>query len=137
MSVREKGGFAVESISFALVGLIASLCVVVVKQKSPDIALVLSMATCTLLLLALLPTWADIQETVYHMTALVDLSDWMLAPVMKTLGIALVTKFSADLCRDAKENGIAGFVELTGVTLSLLVALPLLNMVLELIGGLL
>ena len=57
--------------------------------------------------------------------------------MLQTVGVAIVTKLAGEVCRDAGESGIAGFVELAGGVAAILVALPLLKMVLQLIGGLL
>lgn len=118
-------------------GLAAALCALVVKQKAQDIGVVLALAACAVLLLSILPAFEEISAMVSHMGEMAGLSDVILIPVLKTVGIAIVTKLSAELCRDAKENGIASFVELAGAVAAILLAIPLLNMVLELIGGLL
>ena len=65
------------------------------------------------------------------------LSPAVLAPVVKTVGIAVLTRVSAELCRDAKEGGIAAFVETAGAAAALLVSLPLLKTVLSMVTGLL
>lgn len=53
------------------------------------------------------------------------------------MGLALVTKLAAALCRDAGEGSLAAFVEVAGAAAAVLVALPLLKMVLQLVMGLL
>ena len=65
------------------------------------------------------------------------LSPAVLAPVLKTVGIAILTHISAEVCRDAKESGIAAFVETAGAAVALCVALPLLRAVLDTVTGLL
>ncbi|MFR3922676.1 MAG: SpoIIIAC/SpoIIIAD family protein [Dysosmobacter welbionis] len=46
------------------------------------------------------------------------LSPAVLAPVLKTVGIAILTHISAEVCRDAKESGIAAFVETAGAAVA-------------------
>lgn len=123
--------------SLGAMGVGAALCAVVLREKSPQIALVLSLATCVLILCALLPSLEEVETTMEKLGEMGNVSSEIFSPVVKTVGIAIVTKLSAELCRDAKENGIASFVELCGSVTALLLAIPLLNMVLELIGGLL
>ena len=48
-----------------------------------------------------------------------------------------LTHISAEVCRDAKESGIAAFVETAGAAVALCVALPLLRAVLDTVTGLL
>lgn len=115
----------------------AALCAVMVKQKAQDVGVVLGLMACVLLLVGVLPAMEEVAGMLRDMSEMAGLSEVILEPVFKTVGIAIVTKFAAELCRDAKENGIASFVELSGAVAALLLAIPLLRMVLELIGGLL
>ena len=61
----------------------------------------------------------------------------MVEPVIKTAGIAIVTRLAADFCKDAKEGGLASAVELAGTALSLAAVLPLMGAVLDVLSGLL
>ena len=65
------------------------------------------------------------------------LSPAVVTPVIKTVGVGLLTRFSAALCRDAGESGIAVFLEVAGGGAALLLAVPLMEMVLETISALL
>ena len=56
---------------------------------------------------------------------------------IRTVGLAVVTKLAASLCRDAGEGSVAAFVELAGSAAAVVVALPLLDMVLKLVEDLL
>ena len=64
------------------------------------------------------------------------LSQSVVTPVVKTAGIAVVTKIAAEICRDA-QGGLAGTVETAGTILALLTAVPLLTAVLSTLEGLL
>jgi len=57
-------------------------------------------------------------------------------PVVKVVGISVVTRIGTEICRSAGEGGIAAFVEMAGTLLSLAAALPLVNEVVELLTGL-
>lgn len=118
-------------------GITAALCALVVKQKAQDIGVVLALAACAVLMISILPAFEEISLMIRDMGEMAGLSEVIITPVLKTVGIAIVTKLSAEVCRDAKENSIASFVELAGAAAAILLAIPLLKMVLELIGGLL
>ena len=53
------------------------------------------------------------------------------------MGIAILTRIAAELCRDAGEGGIAAAAETAGAAAAVLTALPLLRAVLSTITGLL
>jgi stage III sporulation protein AD len=119
------------------VGVAAALCAVVVKQRAPALALTLSLTGCLLLVWNLLPTLETIRDVLTELADLAEISPSVLKPMLQTVGLALVTKLSSALCRDAGEGGLAAFLELAGAVSAVLVALPLLKMVLQLIIGLL
>ena len=60
----------------------------------------------------------------------------MTAPVLKTVGISILARVTAELCRDAGESGIAAFVETAAAGLALCAAVPLLRAVLTSLDGL-
>lgn len=51
--------------------------------------------------------------------------------LLKALGIAFVTEIAMGICRDSGEGGLATWVEMTGKTALLLLALPLIKEVLS------
>lgn len=61
----------------------------------------------------------------------------LFVPLLKTLGIAVVSKTCGDVCRDVGQSAMAGLVELAGTLSALLCALPLLTAVWETLWGLL
>ena len=118
-------------------GVTAALCAVMVRQRSPELALVLAAAGCVLLLWNTLPLLETVRDVLEELAGLTDLSPTLLRPMLQTVGLALVTKLAAALCRDAGEGSLAAFVEVAGAAAAVVVALPLPKMVLQLILGLL
>ena len=56
-------------------------------------------------------------------------------PVCRAVGVAVVVRIVAALCRDAGQSALAAKVEIAGAVLALSVCLPLLTQVLDLITG--
>ena len=54
-------------------------------------------------------------------------------PVCKAVGVAVVVRITAALCRDAGQSALAAKVEIAGAVLTLAVCLPLFEQVLDLI----
>ena len=63
-------------------------------------------------------------------------AEGLLSPVLKCLAISIVSRFSAESCRDASQNAAASAVEFAGAACSLGAVLPLLVSVLKTLGGL-
>lgn len=116
-------------VKIAVLAVVAALCAVMVKKQVPELGMVIGLAAGVLILA---PSVAAIKRAKELMESLADvagLSPVVLTPVIKTVGIAIVTKLAAEICRDAKEGGIAAFVETAGTAVALFVCLPLIEAV--------
>ena len=58
-------------------------------------------------------------------------------PLLKTVGIALISRTGGALCRDAGEGAMAGLVEMAGAFAAILVSLPLFRAAWQMLEGLL
>ncbi len=121
-----------EMLKIAAVAIISAICAVVVKKQVQELGLVLALTAGALILSFALSAMEGVRQLMDTLASLAGLSSSVLLPVVKTVGIAIVTRVAAEVCRDAKEGGIAAFVETAGAACALFVALPLLEAVLEL-----
>lgn len=128
------GGDVVKLASVAVIG---ALCALTVRKQVPELALVLGLTTGVLLLGAALSAMTALRDFLDSLVELAGLSPAVLAPLIKTIGIAILTHIAAEICRDAGESGIAAFAETAGGALALCVALPLMRSVLSMVTGLL
>lgn len=124
-------------VRLAAAAVAAALCAVVVKQRAREVGAVLALAAGALLLGAALGAIEEVRALADELGELIGLSPAVLAPVLKTVGIAILTRIAAELCRDAGEGGIAAAAETAGAAAAVLTALPLLRTVLSTITGLL
>lgn len=118
-------------IKVAAAAVTAALCAAVVRKQSPEIALALGLAACALVVLYCSGALAAVMELADKLAETGGLSAQVVEPVVKTAGIAIVTRLAADFCKDAQEGGLASAVELAGTALSLAAALPLISAVLD------
>jgi len=121
----------------AALAVAAALCALVVRQSAREVGLVLSLAAGAIILTQALGAVEAIRALMEELGEKAGLSPAVLDPVLKTVGIAVLTRAAAEVCRDAKESGIAAFVETAGAVMALYVALPLMRAVLDTVGGLL
>ena len=119
------------------IAVIAALCAVVVKKHVKELGILLSLAAGTLILLQAVGALQSIRALVDTLADTAGLSQAVISPVIKTVGIAIVTRLTAEICRDAEERSVAAFVETAGAVTALWIAIPLLKTVLSMITGLL
>ena len=107
------------------------------KKETPELGTVLGLLVAAAILAAGLDVFRAVLEFMDGIARMAGLSDDLVLPVVKTAGIAVLTKITADICRDAKETAIASGVELCGAAVGLYVVLPLFQGLIELMNRLL
>ena len=106
----------------------------VLRTQRPELAVCLSLLAGTVVVGMLLRQLSPLVEALRRMTALGGVEETHLGVVLRGAGICLVTQLAADTCRDAGDSALAGKAELTGRILLLLLAVPLYEEILTLIG---
>jgi len=120
-----------------ILGVVGSVLCLVLKKNSPELGLMLALATALLVMglgVELIGAIVHFAETLNDAAGL---SPALLGPVLKTVGIGILTRLAADICKDAGQGAIASTVELAGTVAALYIALPLMQTVFQMIGGLL
>ena len=107
-----------------------------IKKHNPEGALLLG-AVCSVGIisasLGILDGFASLRKQLR--TVMGGEGEYLLAPVMKCLAISVISRFSADSCRDASQTAVASAVEFAGAACSFVVVLPLLLSILDMIGA--
>ena len=115
----------------AVTGIAGALLAMLLKRSAPELGLALSVAVSlfgALLAMELVAGLGDLVETLQEETGL---RPAVLGPVMKCVGIGIVTRLAADICRDAGQSAAASAVELCGAACALVTALPLIHAMLS------
>lgn len=120
-------------IQAAVIGVITVVMASLLKKTSRELALLLSIAACILISLILLQLAKPVVDFFAKLRDLAGLDKGLMTPMLKTLGIGLLTQLCATVCSDAGENAVANLIELCGGILALYVALPLLEAVIDMV----
>mgnify|MGYP002515557533 FL=1 len=124
-------------------GKIAAICLVgivlalLLQKNNPELAILLALAVCVGVLLFGLGHMKSVLATLEQMARAGGLSSDLLQPLLKTVGIALVSRTGAELCRDADQKAMASVVEAAGAFSAVVVSIPLLGAVWDLLRGML
>ncbi len=117
--------------------LCACFAVLLLRRSVPELTLGLSAAAVVIILIASAGLLSGLKDLSDIVSGRYGVETAYVLPLIKCLAIALITKLSAELCRDSAQNAVASAVELTGTACALGVVLPLIFAVLDTIGGLL
>ena len=121
----------------AAVCLTAAVLSAVLKKSSPHMALLLVLAATVGAILWLGDILDDLTAFLRRMALYTGLAPEVFVPLIKTAGIALLSRVGTGLCRDAGEESLAVVLEIAAVFSAIWVSLPLLEAVWEMLQTLL
>lgn len=109
----------------------ALFLVLLLKSKREDLAIQISMIAGILIFLYMAQKLTEIKNMLQLFAAKANIDIIYFNIVFKILGIAYISSFCSEICRDAGESNIASKVEFCGKILILLLAVPILMAVLQ------
>lgn len=95
--------------------------------------MILTLLTVVLIFLFLSDSVSSLLCIIRDLGKATGISDVLFVPLYKTVGIALVVKVGKNLCQDAGESALGAVVETAGTVCAFLVALPLIQAVLDML----
>lgn len=116
-----------EVMKIAAAAVIAAICAVTVRKQTPEISLLVALAAGVLILLSCGAALGEILAVLRKLGEKGGISGAYVESVVKIVGISFVARIAGEVCRDAKEGGLAGAVETAGAVLALFTMLPLVE----------
>ena len=120
----------------AAAALTAAVLGLLIRQKNPELAMLLSLCTVSLILLATLPFLKSFSELLDTVNRLSGRQEVYAGPLVKCFALGLLTKISTELCVEASNRAAAAAVELAGTLCAVSLVMPLLISMLKMIGDL-
>ena len=120
----------------AAAAVVGSILALLLRKYTPELSLSVAIVTGTVVVWIGASVCAKVTETLRSLAELGGVTAVYLTPVMKCVGIALVTQLASQICRDAQQGSAASAVELCGTVCALYVSLPLVDALLALVGKL-
>lgn len=117
--------------------LVGALLAAFLKKTSPDVSFILAACVCVAVLTVMVK---GLEEAWSFLTEVLErggLTQELFAPLIKIVGIALITRTAGELCRDAGQGALSSVVETMGGFAAILVSIPLFRAAWELLEGLL
>ena len=111
----------------------AALAALTIRRQNEDLALLLGVAGCCMGGLLTLELLSPVLEQVRRLFSRTGLDEALLSPLLKCVGVALLSQLASAICLDAGQSALAKTVELGGAVLALTLSLPLISAVLSLL----
>ncbi len=120
-------------LKISAIAVISLLAAALIRKSVPEISLSLMLAAEIVIILLSGGLIGRVVEYTKELASLGGISGELLSPLLKTAGIAIVAKLSADVCRDGGASSIASYIELCGGAAAIIFSFPLMIYVLEFI----
>lgn len=118
-------------LQIAGLGLAAVFLALILKEKNPAFALLLSVIVGAYIFIVLVDQIRLIMDMLRKMAESAHLNSAYVATVLKIIGIAYISEFAAQIARDAGQSSLAGKIELAGKIMILVMAIPILTAIVE------
>ena len=117
---------------------VISVCVsLLLKKNQPELSFIIGTCTAIFTLFCMIDIYQQISQRLEQWERLIALSGEYFVPLMKCLGISVVTQFGMNLCKDAGQAAVASGVEICGNMAALCCILPLIDHLFSLVEGIL
>ena len=121
----------------AAAAVIGSILALLLRKYTPELSLTLSVITGAVIIWISAAVAGQITDLIRRLADEGALSSIYVSPVMKCVGIGLITQLSSQVCRDAQQGSIASAVEMCGTLCALYVSVPLVSALLSTVEKLL
>ena len=124
---------------FQLIGIafVTAVAAILVKSTKPELAVVITIAGSIILLLFVLEVFRGSISLFTDIAQATGLDATIVKTLLKMVGIGYLVEFSAGILNDFGQNSLADKLVFCGKILVLILAVPILESILELISDLL
>lgn len=124
----------IKIISIALITVFANI---LVKQTKPEISMLITIAGSVLIIVMSVDALSGLIASFYSIFEETGVQSSLLSPLFKIIAIGYIAEFGANICLDAGASSIADKILFFAKITILIIALPIINTVIDLVKGLL
>lgn len=121
-----------EIIKIIGIALSAVVIIIIIKQYKPEFAVYISLIASALIILLVLDKLSGIVELLSNLASRMNgTSHEFLKILIKITGIAFLTEFAVNICKDSGESAIASKIDLGGKVIIVTISIPIISSMLE------
>jgi len=113
-------------------GVLCAVLAITIKKQSPEIALLITIASSIIIFLMILPMITQAIGVLTNIGNLLDGGLQYVSLALRVIGVAYMAELGASVCADAGETAIASKVDLGGKVVIMVMAMPV---VMEIVGS--
>ena len=113
-------------IKVSALAVFGAIIIVSLRRTVPELSVTASVALLAVLVLGAAGALGRVVTLIYDLAAWASIDDKLVEPIVKTLGISIVSRLAADMCRESGVQSAASYVELVGGAVAVSFAIPLM-----------
>lgn len=121
-------------IKIAILGIVGALLGIMLKGQKKEYELFVMLGVSLCIFYFIITKLQLVVSVINRMQDYVNLDTSYIAILIKMIGITYVSEFSANLCKDAGYQAVAGQIEMFGKLSILAISMPVILVLLETIG---
>ena len=126
-----------EILKILAVAMVTVLAHILVKQTKPEIAMIISIVGSIIIIIMTVNALSSVINSFYSIFEKTGINFNLLTPLFKIVAIGYIAEFGANVCNDAGASSIADKVLFSAKLLILVIALPIINQVIDMVVALL
>ena len=115
------------------IGLIALMAIIILKQYKPDFVLYISIIAGIIIIFLIIDKLQGIIDLLKSISSKSGINSQFLVLLLKITGIAFLTEFAINLCKDSGEGAIASKIELGSKIVIVSASIPIISSLLDVI----
>ena len=123
-----------DSIKIAILGIAGALLGIMLKGQKREYELFVTLGVSLCIFYFIMSKLQMVVSVINRMQDYVELDTQYIAILVKMIGITYVSEFSANLCKDAGYQAVAGQIEMFGKLSILVISMPVILVLLETVG---
>ena len=116
-----------DMIKIIMVALLAVSLSLIVKQVKPELAMMVSLITITIIFTFCIDKIGQVIELITRLAQNSGIPIEFLMIVLKIIGIAYLTEFGANICKDVGESAVASKIQFAGKCIILLLGMTIIG----------
>lgn len=120
-------------IQIVLFGITTTLIYIIIKEVQPNIALILVLIASIMIFVQIIEQIRIVITFIESLALRASIQSYYVMTIFKIIGIAYIVEISANLTKDSGLSSLASKIELAGKIFILLLALPIIQAVIEII----
>ncbi len=121
-------------IKIAILGIAGALLGIMLKGQKREYELFVTLGVSLCIFYFIMSKLQMVVSVINRMQDYVELDTQYISILVKMIGITYVSEFSANLCKDAGYQAVAGQIEMFGKLSILVISMPVILVLLETVG---